>query len=140
MLLDDIGRSIKGLLTVPIARNAGDNVELRAIRRHCFLKACRALNGGIDACHALDHGNLAAIGLVRNEPAGGAHAIVFLHIADVVLGTGNDGIIDIDDGHSGLFCGFHSRLQVRICLRRDKEDLVALGQHEIGRASCRERV
>ncbi len=57
--------------------------------RQWFLEARGALHGGIDARHALDHGQLAAILAIGDEPAGGTHAIVLLNVADVVLGRGD---------------------------------------------------
>ena len=111
-MLHDVGCSIIRQLAIPVAGHTGHNFKALAFSSDGFLEASSALHGGVNTGHALNHRKLAAIFPVGNEPTGGTHAIVFLHVANVVLGRGNDGIVDVDDGNTGLFGGFNSRLQV----------------------------
>ena len=80
---------VVGELSVPVAGNAGDDLEL-ARRRDRRLEAVGALRRRIDAGLPFDHGHFAALRPVREEPLGDAHAVIALDIADIVNGHRND--------------------------------------------------
>ncbi len=67
--------------------------------------------------------------MVLNKPFSYPHAVIFLHVTDVILGIGHHRIINVY--HWDLFTvgTFQRRFQVDIGLRRNQQALKSLGDH-----------